>query len=75
MKISRESHTKRTLVARESTLGAGTVIRIPTDTADIVFRHVPSPCCDGVPLLDGDFHGGISFWSSREVERDRPVVY
>jgi len=28
------------------------------DAADVVFRDVPSPGGDGVPLLDGDLHEG-----------------
>lgn len=27
------------------------------DAADVVFGDIPLPCRDGVPLLDGDFHG------------------
>lgn len=28
-----------------------------TDTADVVLGDIPLPCGDGIPLLDGDFHG------------------
>jgi hypothetical protein len=51
-----ERHTKRTLVAGKSTFGACTVVWVPANTTDIVFRHIPSPCCNGIPLFDGDFH-------------------
>lgn len=50
--------TQWTFVSRELALGAGTVIGISTDTADIVVGHVPAPGGDGVPFAYGDLHGG-----------------
>ena len=36
------------------------------DTADVVFRQIPPPCRNGVPLFDGDFHAaGVCRWLSK----------
>lgn len=48
--------TQRTFVAWELALGAGTVIRVAADSADVIVGHVPPPGGDGIPLLDCDFH-------------------
>jgi len=48
--------TQWTLIARKLALGAGTVVRVPAYTADVVVGHVPAPCSDGVPFSYRDLH-------------------
>jgi hypothetical protein len=48
--------TKGTFFPWISTLRTSAVVRIPTDSADVVFGHIPVPGRDGVPLFDNDAH-------------------
>jgi hypothetical protein len=63
--------TQWTLVARKLALGAGTIVRVTTDTADVVVGHVPAPGGDSVPFSYGDLHGVAyrsydGVWDERE---------
>jgi hypothetical protein len=63
--------TQWTFVARKLALGAGTIIRVPANTADIVVRHIPAPCGDSVPLSYSDLHGvAYRSYDSRWDERE-----
>jgi hypothetical protein len=48
--------TQRTLIARKLALGTSAIVRIATDTADIVVGHIPAPRGDGIPFSYRDFH-------------------
>lgn len=53
-------HTQCAIVARIFARGTCAVKLHATDTANIVFRHIPSPCRHSVPLLDRDLHPSIA---------------
>ena len=55
------TRTQRTFIARELALGAGAVVWIPADTADVVVGHVPAPGGDRVPFSYGDLHLVLSY--------------
>jgi hypothetical protein len=56
--------TQRAFIARELALGAGAVIRISADTADIVIGHIPTPGRDGIPFSYRDLHCvALELWS------------
>lgn len=37
-----------------------------TDTTNIVFRYIPAPSSDRIPLLDGDLHDVLEEEKSRD---------
>ena len=54
--FGRGEPTQRTVVAGELARGTGTVELDPTDPADLIIGHVPSPSSHRTPFLDGDLH-------------------
>ena len=48
--------TQRAFFARIPTLRTGAIVWISTYAANIIFRHIPAPCCYGIPLLYDDAH-------------------
>ena len=56
----RPERTKTAVIAWVFASRTGAVKVNLADTTDIVFRYIPAPCRDGVPICDGDLHGVCS---------------
>lgn len=54
--VPKEIPTQSTVIPREFARWASAVELDATDPTDVVVGHVPAPGCDGIPLLDCDFH-------------------
>lgn len=63
--------TERAVISRVFARWTRAVVGVSTDAAHVVFWHVPSPGCDGLPGLDRDLHRrGMEVNRSR-CSRDR----
>lgn len=65
--------TQRTVVTRKFARGTGTVKLNPANTTDFIFRHIPVPSSNSIPLLQRDLHDCRAevTWGRRELESPR----
>jgi hypothetical protein len=48
--------TESAVVTRKLASRTGSIELNAADTTDFILRHIPSPCSNGMPGLDGDLH-------------------
>jgi hypothetical protein len=68
------SHEQSAVIAWEFACRASTVKLDATDATDFILGHVPSPCGDGVPLVDLDLHVGVASSCSCSLTNVEDVV-
>lgn len=55
-RVTTFSHQKGAIISGEFAGGTSAVKLDSTDATDLIFRHVPPPCSNGVPFLYLDLH-------------------